>query len=242
VVHGFVVFPTRCAPAISLRPPALPSILAASFDGADPPPSNPARGSPTRGSSSGWFHAVLESSSRGFLRWRASFDGQPAVAPSNPTRGSLTLESSSGGILPSSNRAAAASFDGAPSFDGKPRSGSPRIPLVRHLASRPPTYYGRGDASTGNTPRGSSHMTRPRRPRYTTRSVVAPPTSARSPPGSGHARPTEKRSSVPGAPAPPRLSFPVLALGLHDRGRGRPLLPLILRRRLTFRPVPQRPR
>jgi hypothetical protein len=166
----------------------------------------------------------------------------PAVAPSNPARGSPTLESSSGGILPSSNRAAAASFDGAPSFDGQPRSGSPRIPPVRHLASRSPAYYGRGDASTGNTPRGSSHMTRPRRPRYTTRSAVAPPLSARSPPGSGHARPTEKRSSVPGAPAPPQLSFPVLALGLHDYGRGRPLLPLLLRRRLTFCPVPQRPR
>jgi hypothetical protein len=149
-----------------------------------------------------------------------------------------------------SNQAAATSFHPRieqprlPSMALLPSTASPvaaplEISPVRHLTSWPPAYYGRGDASTGNMPRGSSHMTRPRRLRYTTHSVVAPPTSARSPPGSGHARPTEKRSSVPGVPAPPRHSFPILALGLHDRGQGRPLLPLLLCRRLTFCPVPQ---
>jgi hypothetical protein len=38
----------------------------------------------------------------------------------------------------SPNQAVAMSSDGAPSFDGQPRSSSPRIPLARHLASRPP--------------------------------------------------------------------------------------------------------
>jgi hypothetical protein len=78
-VHGSAVFPraARLPSPPSRTPSALPSILAASFDGADPPPSNLARGSSTRESSNGWFHAVLESSSRDFLRWCASFDGQP---------------------------------------------------------------------------------------------------------------------------------------------------------------------
>jgi hypothetical protein len=91
---------------------------------------------------------------------------------------------------PPSNQAAAATFH--------PRIEQPRLPSMALLPStaspaaaplesrpratshpgRPPlAYYGRGDASTGNTPRGSSHMTRPRRPRYTTRSAVAPPPS-----------------------------------------------------------------
>jgi hypothetical protein len=94
VVHGFVVFPTRCAPAISLRPPALPSILAASFEGADPSPSNPAL--PLR---------FLPSSRIPSTPWIP----HPRIPPADPP----PADQAAAGSMQSSNQAAAASFDGA---------------------------------------------------------------------------------------------------------------------------------
>jgi hypothetical protein len=155
-VHGSAIFPTRCASAISLRPPALPSIIAASFDGAhfppsnpalpallsilaasfdavDPPPSNPARGSPTRGSSSGWFHAFLESSSRGFLR-RPAPQWLPLILPVDP---------------PPSNQAVAASFH--------PRIEQPRLPSMALL----PSTASPAAAPLESRPCATSHPGRP---------------------------------------------------------------------------------